>query len=429
MRRAVLGLLVLLVGLVACVEEGALAPSAPSQVTAAGGSETAHFGPAVEQIARALAIALGKESDRLSLRDALRESPFPEHKLTVQGVLRSPGHTIFESMHAATGGWGLDVDALIGDLPLLEVYFPVPEHRNTWTGGENLLVAVQRFDEDDAPAAVAYDLRGTRLTLVGSSPPSTPTLVVGLAEIDFSAIPDRTGWRNTFAADGAVGSWGVDPVYRSLYSLAEECDPEMAVDECSEEDGSGGGAWAPPADAVFTRDSGVREFVDQMWTPNDHEPWNKGAPEFRLFIAGTNDTDGADELHMSWNVPEDPWAGSDDELNSKPRAFGPYYLKVADYGYWGDRFHIRCIENDADISADALTISGEVKFTDSLSGTVTVNLSAIWNDVLGGNDDDCGTDYILLTGTWTRIFSRHDDWKTDWHGTNDLRWNGWGKQY
>lgn len=90
---------------------------------------------------------------------------------------------------------------------------------------------------------------------------------------------------------------------------------------------------------------------------------------------------------------------------------------------------MKCIEEDLSLGDSDLTVSTTVTITKLIQGTVTVNVSGVWNNALGGNDDDCGQDDILITGSWSRIFSRDDDWHTDWHGTDDLRWNGYGVAY
>lgn len=118
------------------------------------------------------------------------------------------------------------------------------------------------------------------MELTGDAPPAVPALVVGLAETDFTRIPDRSGWVNVQEVGGAIGSWKRSTGL-GAYEVSAECvDEPYAVEPC---DPGSGQSWRPPLDAVYTRDLGVREFIDQMWAPNDHEPWDKGAPEFKLF--------------------------------------------------------------------------------------------------------------------------------------------------
>jgi hypothetical protein len=186
---------------------------------------------------------------------------------------------------------------------------------------------------------VAFGLDGTQYELDPVNAPATPTLVLGPAEIDLTKIPDRSDWVNVTGPTGReIGNWSRP---QSIMWSGDDCGL-YAVEDCGDTSGGGGGAWVPPSDAVFTRDTGVREFIDQMWATNDHEPWGKGNPEFKLFFSGTNDTDGADELHESFSIPEDLWDGSNNDLNAVPRTFGPEYLRITDwYGYWGSVIGIK----------------------------------------------------------------------------------------
>src|SRR5438552_11752442 len=70
----------------------------------------------------------------------------------------------------------------------LEVYIPVPAHRASWTGDENILVATALTD-DDPP--IAFDAHGRRQVLDPKAPPTTPVLAVVPVETDFSQTPSR----------------------------------------------------------------------------------------------------------------------------------------------------------------------------------------------------------------------------------------------
>jgi len=72
-----------------------------------------------------------------------------------------------------------------GAIPL-ERYLPVPEHRRSWTGDANLLVATAVADHDPP---VAFDLQGNRQPLDPERPPSTPVIALVPVETDFSTAP------------------------------------------------------------------------------------------------------------------------------------------------------------------------------------------------------------------------------------------------
>jgi hypothetical protein len=70
-----------------------------------------------------------------------------------------------------------------------ELYFPVAEHRERWTGERELLVATT-MSENELPFAVSS--RGDILTLSNDAPPKTPTLVIVPAEgFDRDGNPTR----------------------------------------------------------------------------------------------------------------------------------------------------------------------------------------------------------------------------------------------
>jgi hypothetical protein len=119
----------------------------------------------------------------------------------------------------------------------LEIYFPVPAHRATWTGGPELLVASARQDHE---APVAYDISGKRQVLRADAPPATPVLAVVPVETDFT-----------------------QPY-------------EIAAATCTTCGGGGGGTPTPPPGLYMTYSHFVQDF----------EGWFKGDPEFEVHILG-----------------------------------------------------------------------------------------------------------------------------------------------
>lgn len=107
-----------------------------SRVIAAGADSEAE-----QQVARALALALREPRLRASVRDAMRASPFTEHKL----VLHEYAATESGQALVAAGAAALRIDVsalhgMIAALPPLDFYAPFREHRRQWTGSANLAV-------------------------------------------------------------------------------------------------------------------------------------------------------------------------------------------------------------------------------------------------------------------------------------------------
>ena len=114
----------------------------------------------------------------------------------------------------------------------LEMYFPVPEHRARWDGGDDLLVATALKDGE---VPVAFDTRGRRRVLSATQPPATPVLAIVPVETDFDA-------------------------------------PASAPFICC----GGGGGSTTPAGLYLVASHFVQDF----------EGWLKGSPEYEIHILG-----------------------------------------------------------------------------------------------------------------------------------------------
>jgi hypothetical protein len=103
--------------------------------------------PAIPQqdlqvVARSVAMAMQNDAVRLSVRDALRDSPWSEHKITLQEFLASPAGPALASAAAAASGEGAEVfGARIARLPELDFYVPSREQRLSWRGTADVTVA------------------------------------------------------------------------------------------------------------------------------------------------------------------------------------------------------------------------------------------------------------------------------------------------
>jgi hypothetical protein len=241
-RRIRLPLFALAAALAACDrpaptanEEAAPLPSAVSP-NARSSLERA----AMDRLARRLALALIDPAFRATLKAELDQSPFVEHKLQLQSFLRASDGRALKEVARLSGTAESTVEADANQAIPLEIYFPVPAHRASWTGGPGLLVASAREDRE---APLAYDVSGRRQVLSPDAPPATPVLAMVPVETDFSRL----------AGDAA-------PM------------------ECTTCGGGGGGGTtsAPPAGLYMTYAHFVQDF----------EGWFKGDPEFEVHILG-----------------------------------------------------------------------------------------------------------------------------------------------
>ncbi|NOT07663.1 MAG: hypothetical protein HOP28_05570, partial [Gemmatimonadales bacterium] len=100
----------------------------------------------------------------------------------------------------------------------IEVYLPVPEHRRSWTGGPNVLVATAEED-DDAP--IAYDLTGRRQRLDPKLPPGVPVIALVRAEQPFGVALKSPGSAGGPAAAASINTPGLHMTYAAFVSTFE----------------------------------------------------------------------------------------------------------------------------------------------------------------------------------------------------------------
>ena len=212
-------------------------PTARAPVEAVGGPAGPASRAAQERLARRLALALAEPGFRAYVKDALDRSRVREHKLHLQTFLGRSGGRARAALAKGAGEGESSVDTDARSTIALEVYLPVPAHRASWSGGEDILVATAR---DDGEAPVAYDTRGRRRRLDARTPPATPVLAVVPVEADFSS--DSIGLMLPEDGGGGGGGGG----------------------------GSGTPSPTPPAGLYMTS----AHFVE------DFEGWLKGSPEY-----------------------------------------------------------------------------------------------------------------------------------------------------
>jgi hypothetical protein len=140
--------------------------------------------PAVEsarQMARGIALAMASPSVRATVRDAMRASLYDGHNLVLQDFAETPaGQSL---MAAAAAARSISTAALMAELaalPRTDFYVPVRAHRQSWTGGPELVV-VAAFD---APASVPGYSPDGRVTPISprAAAGATPFFILQPAE-------------------------------------------------------------------------------------------------------------------------------------------------------------------------------------------------------------------------------------------------------
>jgi hypothetical protein len=158
---------------------------------------------------------------------------------------------------------------LLDELPDLEMYFPVDEHRANWTAEARVTVAFQLADGDDV---IAFDSEGAERILDGSEPPEGPTLV--LVPNETRRLVSMTENPAAFVATG------------NLMNSEGDCDPETALEPCDDPPSGGGGG--PDDIPDFTVPTGVPTgfYFGQMRVFDAGESWPRGDPELEVHISG-----------------------------------------------------------------------------------------------------------------------------------------------
>ena len=202
----------LLVLAAACAGEGL--PTAPAGIADASLSAAVAAAPAREQLARRLARALAEPAFRAHLRAQLDTSGHEEGKVRLADLLAVSGGRGLRALAQADGGRALSEGERRASEEI-EVYLPVPAHREAWRGGANLLVGTIGADGE---VPVAFDLRGRRVALDPARPPSTPVLAVVPLESELG--PGRRGPPQLATVCGAACDGGSASSAGSLYLTA-----------------------------------------------------------------------------------------------------------------------------------------------------------------------------------------------------------------
>lgn len=241
-------------------------------------------------ITRGIALALRDPTVRQRIKRDLQASRVTrEHKLDFAKYVRTQGAAaLAREVGSSLGTQPAELDVALARVRSMEFYVPVPAHRASWTGGDDLIVAFQ-IDEDEDP--IGFDLSGSPVQLSVVAPPARPVLALVPVETDFTrTVPND--WRNTDDRNGAaIGTLAPVAGARQApqrgtgspaggagdgsVSITADCNPETAFIPCDEYQGPAGHAEYPP---------GVYLALSRL---NDlGEAWIRSSPEIELLVIG-----------------------------------------------------------------------------------------------------------------------------------------------
>jgi hypothetical protein len=254
-------------------------PSTRPAPNAAASADTAAERAALQQLTRAVALALQDQGLRQRVKADMRESRFThEHKLQFSSYIHGrSGGILLAKMVKESGKSREELLALLGQVRPLEFYMPVRAQRESWRGGEDLLVGSLIHDHE-APAV--YTLRGERVQMRGDEVPTIPAMALVPVAANFSH-PLEVRFKNQHDQGGeTIGTYMIEQCEIQAYDVAG---PGDATTNCGGGGGdggyTGGGTYTDP---WASRATGV--YVTTLNVDGDHEGAFKGDPEFEIHL-------------------------------------------------------------------------------------------------------------------------------------------------
>ncbi len=216
----------------------------------------------LDRLALRVAVAMEDPAVRTEIHDDLHGSPNREGKIHFRSLLLSQGDFLGRPSRLAAAmqlGFPGGLESLVSSLDSLvdlEFYIPVHDHRVSWRGDANLVVASAVRDH---VIPTGYRVGGEAFVFMSAEdPPEIPVL----------AIVPREGI--------------VRRAVRPLFDVVD-CDP-FAIEPCP---GEGGGGSAP-----LTQPTAPGLWMNHSVIPDDHEGFMMGDPEFEVVLASQTQISG-----------------------------------------------------------------------------------------------------------------------------------------
>ena len=312
------------------------------------------------RLAHHLARALQDDGFRATVYRALSESPEPEGKVHLQrflgGERGASRRRLAELAGESEAAIGADLD---GSQPI-EIYLPVPQHRLSWNGGLDVLVATA---ESDHAAPVAFDTQGRRRQLDPLRPPTTPVIALVRAEQAFG--------------EGSVAA------------------SSTCISGCDEEPVTGGNGEA----SLVT--PGL--YMTYASFNQTFEGWLKGSPEFEVHILGQEGTSDAMKSYQCAGAGAGApyqYDQNDKQWSGRVLLFSQGQLDAFKAAHPGHSVRVFLLEDDDDacmIKIDSTRVSNLFK-----------NLKTVYGDFTGGKDE------LFSIKTFTKAVSLLNFFKATW---------------
>jgi hypothetical protein len=331
--------------LAAACSDGQPAPTLPAAgLDAAMSASAKSEQETLNQIARAVALALQDQGLRQRIKNDMRNSPYEEHKIDFRGYLHGQsGGILLAKMTKETGQSREELLALVGRVRPLEMYFPVKAHREGWTGGAELQVLGHLTASGDPTAA--FSLTGASVPVPGKVAPATPTLVIVQRESDFSEPLDLARVKNVRDKGGqSIGTY--------MYCQDEQLQSVGSEDSisCGGDIGGGGGGYTPPPPTSTTpryRSSqgyGLREVMTEYRQSGSLDGWFQGDPE--MYVEVTSHASSPGDASKPYFTSKVRFGLGNDDSAGWKNAYLPHLIGWnAEYGNY---IHLKFYEEDGE---------------------------------------------------------------------------------
>ena len=354
----------LVLGISACSPDAAIQSPLEQPVAARSTGEVVDRARDLDQLAQSIALSLESKAARHRLLASWRGSrESSDHKLSIRRYLHSSdGFELLSELAVTRRSDAAAVATLVDNLPELDFYVPFGEHRRTWRGTDDVLVAVAV--DFDAPEIQAYAVDGSRRTIrLKDARFGPPVIILHAAERRPAGSTASITPRVTFL-----------PTTFATTTNAFDDDPPPIELECPECEGGGGG--------------------------NGGGSGGGGSPAPGIYLT------------TFFSHEDDGWAG-DLELEFRSYAFEnsvPYYLGIVDDSHF--HYGTQCAKgtgttnyqprtwytNQLLLVSPGVTSFSTVKctYTSTLHG---YELHVIEMDGMGGWEDDFGRRFFYAFGS------------------------------
>lgn len=173
------------------------------------GETTPLLSPNLRTVSQSFAAAMRDLQVREGVRDAMRASPVSEHKLVLQDYLRTQNGNLL--LQAASASARMTPEAmlkLVDELPAMDFYVPVREHRLTWRATENVMVAASARSDASVVTGFLPDGRSVTVDSRKAIPGGRALIMIHPEEPKYKRIhpqADRPGPVIQDAEDGEKG--------------------------------------------------------------------------------------------------------------------------------------------------------------------------------------------------------------------------------